>query len=269
MNATTHIVPEFSESMAEADGFRIRYREAGTGEAVIALHGAGGLRLSGMHEILSASYRVIAVEIPGFGESATNTRSASLDELAHSILAFTRAIGLSKFHLLGNSFGARLAAWMALHAPDTVTSLVLLAPATIRLGPIPQMRTPAEAAALMYAHPERQTPRGAPPSKEVAEKQQALVARLIGPPRDPVLEDRLRTLNVPVLALFGTKDRIAPTDAAHLYREILPNCHTIFIYDTAHALDAERPEAVASVIADFLARQEKFLVNNEDALRHP
>lgn len=260
----------FSESMVEADGFRVRYREKGTGKAVVTLHGAGGLRLSGMHDILAQKYRVIAIEAPGFGESAVNTRSGHMSELAKSVLAVTAALKLDSFHLIGTSFGARLGAWMAVTQPEKFKNLVLLAPATIRLAPVPVAKTPEEAQLLMYAHPERQPPRSARGiTPEVNAKQTALVAKLLDKPRDAALEEKLRTMRIPTLAIFGTKDRVAPTEAAHLYREIIPNCHIVFVYDTAHQIDAERPEAVASVIGDFLERQEKFLVNRVSGLIEP
>jgi hypothetical protein len=43
----------FREGFVEADGFRIRYMEAGEGPALVHLHGAGGLRLTPAHELLS------------------------------------------------------------------------------------------------------------------------------------------------------------------------------------------------------------------------
>ena len=63
----------FCEHHVEADGFRIRYMEAGEGPALIHLHGAGGRRLTAAHELLSRRYRVVALEMPGFGASAENT----------------------------------------------------------------------------------------------------------------------------------------------------------------------------------------------------
>ena len=46
----------FREGFVEADGFRIRYMEAGEGPALVHLHGAGGLRLTPAHELLSRAY---------------------------------------------------------------------------------------------------------------------------------------------------------------------------------------------------------------------
>ena len=55
----------FRENHVEADGFRIRYAEAGEGPALVHLHGAGGLRLSPAHDLLAQHFRVIAFEMPG------------------------------------------------------------------------------------------------------------------------------------------------------------------------------------------------------------
>jgi len=59
----------FAEKFIEADGFRIRYCEAGQGAPLLHLHGAGGLRLSPAHDLLARHFRVIAFEMPGFGQS--------------------------------------------------------------------------------------------------------------------------------------------------------------------------------------------------------
>ena len=43
----------------------------------------------------------------------------------------------------------------------------------------------------------------------------------------------------------------------------------MLVYDAAHAIDADRPEALASVVADFLARKDRVLVRNRSDLVHP
>ena len=80
----------FREGYVEADGFRIRYVEAGQGEPLVHIHGAGGLRLSAAHDLLSAQFHVLAFELPGFGGSPANERSASMADLARTMnLAIT------------------------------------------------------------------------------------------------------------------------------------------------------------------------------------
>ena len=60
----------FREGFVEADGFRIRYMEAGEGTPLVHLHGAGGMRLTPAHDLLSRHHRVIVFEMPGFGTVA-------------------------------------------------------------------------------------------------------------------------------------------------------------------------------------------------------
>lgn len=259
----------FSEATIDADGFGIRYRESGQGDALVCLHGGGGLRISGAHEILARKRRVIAFEVPGFGDSPVNERSASMEDLAATMNEAVTALGIERYSLLGNSFGGKLALWMALARPEPVDSIVLIAPAAIRSTTLaPSSLSAEEAAKLLYAHPERRAPEDPLPAA-VAEKQGALSKRLIGPPRDAEFEARLTALETPVLALFGTLDRVIPPDVAHVYREIMPNCHLVMVYDAAHAIDSDRPEAVASVAEDFLRRQEMFLVRETSGLIHP
>ena len=114
----------FREGLVEADGFRIRYREAGEGPALVHLHGAGGLRLTPAHELLSRKYRVVAFEMPGFGASAENPRTRDMAELARTMAAAAQALGLDRFNLMGASFGGKAALWLGLQKPERVLALV-------------------------------------------------------------------------------------------------------------------------------------------------
>jgi len=260
----------FRDAYVEVDGFRMRYSEGGSGAVLVCLHGGGGLRLAPAHDILARDHRVIAFEMPGFGASPENTRSASIEDLARTMNNAVSALKIERHSLMGTSFGSKVALWMALLRPELVDTIVLISPAAIRAqqGPVPTHVTPEEAAKLLYAHPERQ-PKTPPPPRELVAKHAALTSRLLGPPRDGPFEARLATLPHPVLALFGTSDRVTPPEGAHLFREILPNCNIVMVYDAAHAIDADRPEALASEVGDFLARQDRYLVSNTSGLLHP
>jgi pimeloyl-ACP methyl ester carboxylesterase len=260
----------FTEGYIEADGFRIRYREAGQGEPLISLHGAGGMKLYRSHELLASQYRVIIFEVPGFGQSPANERSQSMSELARTMAQAVTNLGIERFNLMGNSFGGKLALWLAVQQPERVQALVLVAPAAIRPegGVPPQALAPDELMARLYAHPERQAP-VPPPDPAMRAKQQAMVRRVMGPARDEALESRLPGLNVPVLVVFGTMDRMIPPEMGRLYCDKLPNCHLILVYDAAHEVDADRPEAFVSVASDFIQRHEGFLVSRQSGLLYP
>src|SRR5262249_22363342 len=179
----------FTEGYVEADGFRIRYREAGQGEPLVSLHGAGGMKLYRSHALLAAQYRVIVFEVPGFGQSPANERSQSMPDLALTMAQAVANLGIERFNLMGNSFGGKLALWLAIQQPERIQALILVAPAAIRPegAQPPQALSPEELMARLYAHPERQAPLLSLDST-IRAKQQALVRRIMGPPRDQALE---------------------------------------------------------------------------------
>jgi len=257
----------FQEGYVDADGFRIRYLEAGQGEPLIWLHGGGGLQLNMLHELLTAKRRVIALEVPGFGESPVNQRTQNLAELAATMGAAVTALGIHRFDVMGISFGGALALWTTIVLADRVKSAILLAPAAYR----PDWSTPPtpeQMRSMLHAHPER-VPQAPPPPPELMQKQMGLAMRVMTASPQAEMEARMRDCKVPVLVLMGTADRLIPPTMGRHYREMLPDCYLVMIYDAAHALDVDRPEACFAVIDDFLQRQGRFIVSNEDSAIFP
>lgn len=259
----------FIERFVEADGFRIRTMEAGEGTPLVHLHGAGGMRLTRGHDLLARRYRVIACEMPGFGRSPENARTQSTADLAATMAQAIRNLGVERCNLLGTSFGARVALWLAAQQPDLVSALVLEAPAAIRPdGQTPPSGSPEEVARMIYAHPERM-PALPPIDPAVQAQTRAFVMRVRGPDRDADLEAAMRRLSVPVLVLFGTRDRLMPPELGRLYKQMLPRGQLVFVYDAGHAISSERPEAFAEVTVDFLERHEAFVINRTPSMIHP
>jgi pimeloyl-ACP methyl ester carboxylesterase len=259
----------FREGFVEADGFRIRYMEAGEGTPLVHLHGAGGLRLTPAHELLSRQFRVVAFEMPGFGQSPENTRTQSMPELASTMALAIKNLGVDTFDLMGTSFGGKTALWLALQEPGRVRALVLEAPAAIRQeGAQSPSGTPEEIARRLYAHPERL---GSLPLPDPATraKTQPLVQRLRGPDRDTDLESRLPGLTAPTLVLVGTLDSVISPAMGRVYKDLIPGCHLVFVYDAAHAISTDRPEAFADVVGDFLERHEAFVISRTATVIHP
>jgi pimeloyl-ACP methyl ester carboxylesterase len=259
----------FREGHVDADGFRIRYMEAGAGPPLVHLHGAGGLRLTPAHDLLARQFRVVAFEMPGFGDSPVNTRTETMAEMASTIVRAVDKIGLDSFNLMGTSFGGKAALWVALQATGRVPALVLEAPAAIRQeGAAPPSGTPEEIARRLYAHPERMG--SIPPIDPAARaKAQPLVQRLLGPHRDADLESRLQELSTPTLVLFGTLDGVIAPAMGRIYKDLMPNCHLVFVYDAAHAISTDRPEAFTEVVVDFLERHEAFVISRAETVIHP
>jgi pimeloyl-ACP methyl ester carboxylesterase len=259
----------FEEGFVEADGFRVRYLSAGQGAPLIHLHGAGGPRLNPSHELLSRRFRVILFEMPGFGQSPENDRTRTQPELASTMARAIDALGIDAFNLMGTSFGGKTALWLALERPERVSALVLEAPAAIRqAGAEPPAGTPEEMARRLFAHPERVGPIPVPDPATRA-KTQRLVQRLRGPERDPELESRLGRLAPPTLVLFGTLDQVIAPAMGRVYKDLIPGCHLVFVYDAGHAIGTDRPEAFVEVVTDFLERHDAFVISRTETVIHP
>ncbi len=233
------------------------------------LHGAGGMRLTRAHDLLAQHFRVIAFEMPGFGHSPENTRSRTMPELAATMAQAADALRLDRFNLWGTSFGGKAALWLAAQMPERLQALVLESPAAIRPpGAGPASGTPEQMARQLYGHPERMPPIVAP-DPAVQAQTRALVRRLIGPDRDPDLDARMREIATPTLVLFGTLDRMISSAMGRIYKDLMPNCQLVLVYDAGHTIGAERPEAFAEVVGDFLYRHDAFVISRAETVIYP
>ena len=242
--ATSIPAPTFEEGHVEADRFRIRHVSAGAGAPLVHLHGGGGLELTPAHDLLARGRRVIAFEMPGFGDSPENTRHRTMPDLARTMLEAVSALGVERFDLLGTSFGGKTALWVAILAPERVGAVVLESPAAIR-------------------------PEGHPPPQEQRATTGPLVARLMAPNRDAALEEAMQGLAVPVLVVFGTRDRVIPPEMGRVYKALLPSCQLLFVYDAGHAVSTDRPEAFTEAALDFLERHEQYVVSRRGSVIFP
>jgi pimeloyl-ACP methyl ester carboxylesterase len=259
----------FVSHVVEADGFRIRYDEAGSGDPVVMLHGARGPKHTVAQDLLAGKYRVLTFEMPGWGGSEPNTRTNTLEELAETMAAAVAATGIESYHLLGHSIGGATALLLTLAHPDRVRRLVLEAPAAFRVGAAPRPDDPEELIRCFRAHPER-PPAFALPGPEHRAKTGPLIQRLLDrPPYDEQLAARLEQLDTPTLVLFGTKDGIVNPGNGPTYKKLMPNATFILVYDAAHLIQQDRPEAFADVTADFLERGLAFLVPETSSLINP
>jgi pimeloyl-ACP methyl ester carboxylesterase len=111
---------------------RLSTMQAGTGAPVVALHGLGGTKASFLPTLaaLADRYRLIAVDLPGFGES-DKPIAAAYDAawFARAVTGLLDALEIERAHLIGNSMGGRVAIEVGLVAPERTERIALLSPA--------------------------------------------------------------------------------------------------------------------------------------------
>lgn len=108
------------------------YRECGQGPALVLLHGIGANAGSWVYQLesLSARFRVIAWDAPGYGGSTPLVPSApSAADYAQALEHFVDALGLTRFLLVGHSLGALMAGAFAARCAPRLQGLALISPA--------------------------------------------------------------------------------------------------------------------------------------------
>ena len=157
-------------------------------------------------------------------------------------------LGLDTFNLMGTSFGGKVALWLAVQQPERVQALVLEAPAAIRPA--------GSRAALRLAGGD-----GAPPLRPSRAAAAVLPARTRRSRQDARLwsaaarsRPRRRSRSAACAVsrcrpwcCSARATAVIPPEMGRIYKELLPNCHLVFVYDAGHAISAERPEAFAEV----------------------
>lgn len=109
-----------------ADG-QIHYRIGGAGEALLLLHmnPRSSDEYRELMPILAQQYRVIAMDLMGFGDSDKPPRLYSVADYAQTVIALLDELGIEKVNLLGNHTGAFVSGEVTVAYPDRVNKLIL------------------------------------------------------------------------------------------------------------------------------------------------
>ena len=120
----------------EVGGLRVRYADRGFGDSVVLLlHGFGGDLDNWMFNLdsLAEKHRLLALDLPGHGQSVKTNVDPSLSGMATFVRKFLDVLSVSSVHVVGHSMGGAIAMQLASDSPETVKSLGLICSAG--LGP--------------------------------------------------------------------------------------------------------------------------------------
>jgi pimeloyl-ACP methyl ester carboxylesterase len=260
----------YQEGHVEADGFQVRYRKFDQPQPVGVVVVLDGMTWGppDLFHALAQQNRVIVMELPGFGAMPANTRSRSVPDLAQTMARASARVVPDKYTLIGTSFGANVAVWQTLMVPGPVEALILVSPTAILPAGGLKLGTPEQLAKQLLAHPENLQALPALDPAVLAQEQE-LVRRLKVATHDAVLESRLSEIQCATLVVFGSKEKMVAPEAASIYRAKIPNCNVSIVYDTGHLIIAERPEALCSLVSDFVERRETFIVERRTGIINP
>jgi len=276
------------EHNIEVAGLPARYLTAGTGPSLVLLHGAGDNALDWRWVMphLAATHRVYAPDLPGSPDSARPAADYSPAFFERFVAGFLDTLGVERAVMVGNSLGGLISLRLALSEPARVTALVLVDSAGLGravnpaftsvnvFGPfetaIPFWRTPVGAyqrawgrTALLFAHPP-----GSVPREWLAEQCRlalwpgyleahlTALRALVGPfGQREVLVDRLPSLKIPTLVVWGARDRVFPESHAREAIAHLPEGSLALIPECGHMPHVEYPDRFLVALDGFLLKR--------------
>jgi pimeloyl-ACP methyl ester carboxylesterase len=120
--------------LIKIDAVNIYYEISGQGNIVLLLHG-WGVETSSFRpliDLLQKSYKVIALDFPGFGKSETPRASWDVGNYSTFLSKFMEQIHLKKADVIAHSFGGRVAIKLAVEKPKMINKLILVNSAGIK-----------------------------------------------------------------------------------------------------------------------------------------
>lgn len=253
--------------------------ECGAGPPLVLLHGAGfdeaWLSWSLVAPHLSAGRRVLIPDLPGYGQSAAGPGDGGLSALAQAVAVWMRAIDVPRADLGGVSMGGGIALWLAIHDPDLVASLSLLAPyGLMRRSPLHlaglalrNRRIARWSYEMTRRHPRRALRRVAVRDDRLIDDDlvarfaqsaarlktshsldRFLAAELSATGMRSVLNDRLAEISAPVLLIHGRSDRVIPISGARRAATLIPGAQ-FAAFAGRHLPSLEHPVAIAALMA--------------------
>lgn len=277
-----------TERTVTVDGRPIFLAEAGSGPAVVLLHG-GGPGATGVSnysrniDALAQSFRVIVPDMPGYGRSAKHVdQTDPFGYLATTIRGLLDELGVDTAHLVGNSYGGSCALRLALDSPARVDKLILMGPGgigTTRGAPTAGLRSllayyggdgPSRAKLEAFIRTYLVYDGGSVLDDLIDLRYAASIdpevvanpplRRPSGPTAlrtlwrmDLTRDKRLKELATPTLVLWGRDDKVNRPAGGPLLVNLMPNADLVMTARTGHWMQWERAELFNRIVAEFLA----------------
>jgi pimeloyl-ACP methyl ester carboxylesterase len=255
---------DFQIRQAAFDSETLEYHVAGQGKPVLYLHAAGGVSITRPLTALAQTHQVFAPVTPGFDGTAPLDSLTSVQDYAALVARFAATTIGERFDVIGSSFGAWVAMWLAALNPAMVDHLILQVPAGFRFdgeGGLPD--DPAARMRALYAHPDRITAPAKPGPVMAANR--ATYERLAtlpgGATVDQALSERLTGIEAVTLIILGADDPVVPPRASAHLKRMIPMSQRVFVFDAAHSVEVDQPDRVTRLWSEFLDRGQGFVLN--------
>lgn len=271
------------EKQIFVNGLKIHYKTTGEGKrgagetglrftlkprgdcSLLILHGWGGSSASWVEvqRILSKrGFKVVVVDLPGFGKSVTPPLPWGISEYAKFVLNFIEKLDFKKVNLLGHSFGGRIAIKFAVLYPKRLKKLILCASAGIKhplnffqriifklaifgnflfsKRPLRRFKDVARNTFYLFLRKKDYT------------KVKGIMKEIFKKVTKEDIKPELANIKAKTLLIWGEKDKAVPLEDAYLMRKKIPQSILEIIPGASHTPNLEMPEKITEIILKFL-----------------
>jgi pimeloyl-ACP methyl ester carboxylesterase len=265
-----HAQPPHHAEWLAADDVTLRVLRAGSGDTtLLLLHGYGESLMAyrGILDRLAQRYRVVAVDLPGFGLSDKPDAPYDLPSMRRRLGDFLDRWTRGPVVVVGHSMGGEIAADLAISHPQRIVATVLISPAGYGLSPLLtdsngriSSTTGWAASTIAAVLPVHDTAWLSEPADRARydpvldPAYRTAAARLLREFDFTGLRGRIGELRQPTLLIWGRQDPTIPFELGEQLAARLP-CHRFVpLASTLHRPHESQPDTVAAEIEAFLHR---------------
>lgn len=257
-----------------ANGIDLHYVESGQGDTVVMAHGLlmDHSMFDPQRRALAETYRVIAYDHRGQGESAPAASGYDLDTLAEDAVDLIRSTSAAPCHFVGMSMGGFVAIRLAARYPELLRSLVLINTSASAEPWLKRLRFRAMQAfaglfgpgpmvgallPVMFGETFRKDSARQAERERWIHHVRSLPRRIVGPVggvigRESVIEE-LRYIRCPTLIITGDEDHTTPVSEAERMASAIGNARLLRIPHCGHSSPIEAPQVVSEALLSFFA----------------
>ena len=246
--------------LLEVGGHKARVVQKGEGPPVVVLHGWGG-RIESMAPVLdclAASFRVVAVDLPGFGESPAPSGVWGTADYAHYVTDLLDHLNVERAHFVGHSFGAKASLYIAATREDRVDKLVLIGSSGLTSSPTMKVRVKR-----IVSKAARAAGRAGSPGERLRDavyrriaSQDYKDAGAMRPIMVKVVNEDLAYLlpgiQAPTLLVWGTNDDAVPVAHARKMESLIPDAGLVLFEGAGHFAYLDEPDRFCLIARHFL-----------------
>ena len=252
--------------LSRVGGLETYCRMEGQGPPVVLLHGWGASHESfaGLAPTLAERFRVLSVDLPGFGWSEPPPAAWGSAEYRDHLVALLDSLGVGPAAVLGHSFGGRIAIRLAAEQPARVSRLILVASAGLRpprsvrarllVGVTRLLRRASElpgCAGVIQPLLARWAGRVGSRDYRAAGAMRPTLVRLVNEELFPLLS----AIQAPTLILWGDQDQEVRRAAMERMRAGIAGARLVVLPGAGHFPFADAPAAFEEHLLPFLAEE--------------